>query len=192
MTTNKLLLKVARGLQYQHLPEIIGADVTIDSLSLIFDSVSDLAQQHCSISPATPDDLEAVNRKLAGPIGKYGLIDFEFAVDAKIDGTKTDNIQLLRDFGFSPAKDGESEDQMFFDDDPEYCVREIHDQISRDQVWLKLFFRTTSLELSEMDWKNKLRQTLNLELIQFPLSFRCVDACLTNSPFIWFSRHFYL
>ena len=176
MATNKLLLDVARGLQYQHLAQVVGIDVTINSLPLIFESLSNVAQQHCSISLDAPDELGTLNHRLAGPIGKYGLIDFEYACDANFESSKTDNVQLLRDFGFAPNQDGESDDLMI-EDDPEYCVRRIHEGILQDRTWLKLFFRTTDAGFSKLDMKTRFRQTNDPELIQFPLDFRCVDAC---------------
>ena len=192
MATNKLLLDVARGLRYRHLPQVVGIEVSIDSLSSIFESLTTVAQQYALINFDVPNDVAALNRDLAGPIGKYGLIDFEYACDANIDSTKTDNVQLLREFGFGPNADRESDDILLLEDDPEYCIRQIRDGIALNQTWLKLFFSTTSVDFGKLDMKTRFRQTTNPALIQFPLDFRCVDACLTNAPFIWFNRHFYI
>lgn len=192
MATNKLLLEVARGLRYQHLPELVGSEITIDSLSSIFVTLADTTQQRCSLVMDDPSDVAELNRALAGPIGKYGLIDFEYPCHTKIESAKTDNVRLLREFGFLPKSDAESDKLFLIDDDPECCIREIQGGISQNQTWLKLFFNTTSPEFHKLDFKTRFKQAASPELIEFPLDFRCTDACLTNAPFIWFNRHFYM
>ena len=192
MVTNNLLIQVARSLRYQRLPQIIGTDLCVDTLPLIFDSLANLTRQHLSIQLEPPDDVTSLNRRLVSPIGKYGLIDFEYPCAATVESLKTDNVKLLREFGFVGKTDKESDDLLLIDDDLEYCIRQIHDDISENQIWLKLFFHTTNVDFSKLGIETRLRQTYNPELIQFPLNFRCVDACLTNAPFIWFHRYFYL
>ncbi|MEM7279442.1 MAG: hypothetical protein AAF385_15120, partial [Pseudomonadota bacterium] len=83
-------------------------------------------------------------------------------------------------------------ESLLLDNDPEYCLRQLRDGMSLNQKWLKLFFHTTSIEFSSVDMKTRFRWANNPGLIPFPLAFRCVDACVTNAPDIWFNRHFYM
>ncbi|MBW3600452.1 MAG: hypothetical protein KY475_24710 [Planctomycetes bacterium] len=99
-------------------------------------------------------------------------------------------MPLLRHLGFLPDEDQVQNDIPWLDDDPELCLRTIGEEVANEQTWLKLFFVNDGIQRTS--FPDRLRQTLQPELIKLPLEFTLTDACLTNAPFVWFNRHFYV
>ena len=101
--------------------------------------------------------------------------------------TFDDNATALRELRFVP----QDEEQPQFENDPEYCLRQLHDQISDDHDCLLLLLDTDDPNIIAASAIERLKRTKNHELIPFPIKMTVSDACITNSPYAWFYKHNY-
>jgi hypothetical protein len=190
MADRRLLFRLVRGLRYEPLHDLIGKEVTVHSPTVVFDRITALAEEQCDFALELPDDGSQMNDRLLATIGKYGLIDFACLCDATVDAARTENGQLLRDFGFAP-RPGEDEDPSPCGDDGNDCLEQLEEEVSHDRAWLKLFFRAPDIPF-DLDLETRWRRMSDPTTLPLPLDFRVVDACVTNAPSIWLLRHLYL
>src|SRR5437868_6642185 len=98
---SNLVRRVARGVRYRTLPDLIGRSVEIVDLGLVEDAVrsalgSDLPEG-CRLSGPEPPFRE-------GAVAKYGILDLRF--DAPGDllvGEVLTGVPLLRELGYLPG-----------------------------------------------------------------------------------------
>jgi hypothetical protein len=183
-----LALRLGRELRYRELPELIGRTITLRSLD-------DARPALCGlVAPLLgPDAHWEPSSFFDGALAKYGLIDTEFAAPtALLDHPTTERgIPVLRRMGFAPRR-GERWDDLPEVEDP-YCLEELARDL--DQCRLKLFLQDGAPHDSRMTRVADAMQRevpLLLPDSYFPCEQRVIDACVTNSSFIWFNAHFYL
>ena len=188
MKNFRLLLGIVRELRYETLHTLIDKEVTVESLDAIYDPVAALAERHLEFTLEPPDDATAMSKDLEGALRKYGYIDFQVPCDATIQLTKTENAQKVRALGFAPRLD----DDDRIDDEADCFISELHDGMSSDTTWLKLFLHAQASDfMSARPQRARDRAYLH-DGVPLPMTFRVVDACVTNAPFVWFHRHLYL
>jgi hypothetical protein len=183
-----LALRIGRGLRYRALPELVGRAITLRSLddarAALRELVAPLLGPGAPWEPPTSLDLA---------LAKYGLIDTEFAASAALlDHPTTERgIPVARRMGFAPRR-GERWDDLPGAEDP-YCFEELARDL--DQCRLKLFLRDGAPDEPRMERLSDAVQRkvpLTLPDDYFPCKLEVIDACVTNSSFIWFNAHFYL
>ena len=175
--------KVARGLRYLSLPNLVGANVTIQSHesadSHFLAVVGDYAD-HARIEPR----LISIG---GGTHNRYGFLDIELRGRSELLNEEAESgMKLLMSLGFISRKaDGRPSlwpgdfDQMAVDTDK----RETH---------LLLIMADEGFVKREQVLPHGRQQGINDQYIpQFPLHFRIADACLANSTHVWMWKHFY-
>lgn len=181
-------LRVGRELRYRALPELVGRAITLRSFDDARPALCGLVAP--VLGPNAPWEPPA---SLHGALAKYGLIDTEFAAPAALlDHPTTERgIPVARRMGFAPRR-GERWDDLPGAEDP-YCFEELVRDL--DQCRLKLFLQDGAPDDARTARLiDAMRRKVPLALPDdyFPSELRVVDACLTNSSFIWFNAHFYL
>ncbi len=183
----KALMRLGRELRYRELP-IVGQRVVIETL----DDVGHVLRQ--LVAPWITCDAHWQGCDIELGLAKYGLLDLWCNVDpGHLDGAMS-GVHALRSNGFVRSEP---------DPDPAIAAqeREIADacltELASDlgPCVLKLFL-TDGLPHDLRLQHNLGRYAANLrqELLPgyFPRPFVVTDACITNAPGIWFSKHFYL
>jgi hypothetical protein len=181
-------LRVGRELRYRALPELVGRAITLRSLDDARPALCELVAP--VLGPDAPWEPPA---NLHGALAKYGLIDTELAAPfALLDHPTTERgIPVVRRMGFAPRR-GERWDDLLEVEDP-HCFEELARDL--DQCRLKLFLHDGAPDdprLARLIDATRRNVPLALPDDYFPCELRVVDACLTNSSFIWFNAHFYL
>lgn len=108
-------------------------------------------------------------------------------------------LALLGEYGFLDTGFPDAEIGDTDPDDPT-CLTELQQEIEKGETVLRLF-----LNDNKGDYFKRLRQSGEAEALingsktfeqiltqYWPSTFIISDACLTNAPFIWFNKHFYL
>jgi hypothetical protein len=175
--------KVARGLRYLNLPNLIGAKVTIQSNesadSDFLAIVGDYAD-HARIEPR----LISIG---GGTHCRYGFLDIELRGKSELLSKEAESgIQLLMSLGFISRKaDGRpflwpcDFDQMAED-------------IEKRETHLLLIMVDEGFDKRERVFPPDRQPGLNDQHIpQFPVHFQIADACLANSAHVWIWKHFY-
>lgn len=180
-----LILRVARGLRYRSVDAMIDQTVTVSSIRAVVPDIRAFVQRFC------PD---CVYKDLGSDpvlsLAKYGLLDLEFrAPDSHLLLEFSTGIPLLKELGFlSDTDDG-------LDDDNELallgCREDLEQGIKKDGTLLKVFL--IDLEKRHAtDLRDRMWLMRHPSQIPFPIDFRVIDACVTNSGGVWIIKHFYL
>jgi hypothetical protein len=88
----------------------------------------------------------------------------------------------------------EPENQVTKDDlgiDPEFdlwFLEELDESLKTDGTLLKIFLEDPNFVVQPSDWESPISKRFQGS---FPIEFRVLDACVTNSNQVWFSKHFY-
>jgi hypothetical protein len=167
----KALFRLGRELRYRPLP-IIGQRFSVQALEAVEPALDHLVDPWRTAAGGWHGcDVE-------GGIAKYGLIDRARAVAPAhlVDPATLHGVPALRensfesDFVHELARElGSCELKVFIEDDLSHDERFRHNH-------------------------HRYRAGLPPEILPeyFPRAFTVVDACITNAPSIWLSKHFYL
>lgn len=195
---NSVLRDVARRLRYRPLPDVVGHTLTIRSLT---NAISEIEHNLASLLPGLQFG-QAIENNTAGSIAKYGIIDLTFNVQA-IDWDRRDapGIPLLLELGFviSPSEIPDDEKLTIDPDEDPTCLEALRKEINENQNVLRVFIEErprrdlqkhmTSM-MSSRESTDKVKDTFLSGY--FPKEFVVKDACLTNSAFVWFHKHFWM
>ena len=177
--------KILRGLRYCSLPKLIDRRVEVCSLETVEADIfailgGDLPADSRLVSPE--------RKYLEGAIAKYGIIDAEFSISNRhlaacslIDG------DTLRELGFvlSPEdRDYISKNPLNPDKEDVGLLDSLADDAEKNEAMIKLFLRADAPQATKF--------ALKLPEDYFPRKFVVEDACMTNSGYVWFNKHFYL
>lgn len=183
MTRVHKIKQIARGIKYRELTEYVGQRLLIHSAeSLETDILQGLQPPlpaECRLRP-----MEQKHREMA--IAKYGLIDVEFSVsDSFLGNHYQSGISLLKTVGFFPPKPNQADQETheLALEFAEIVVDEIVEQLAVNKCYVRMI-----LDVDEA--KHQLRLSLLPDYL--PKTFVVRDACVTNAPAIWASKHFYL
>lgn len=180
---------LAHNLRYRQMSVLIDQVVTINSIETVEANI------FYALAGAFPSDshfLEPEAKYMLGSMGKYGILDLEFQVpDGLLEAEYESGIALLRKLHFLRRKDQLQELTDIFDDlskptgDPT-CLTELCKEMDRGQTILKLFLETERIQGVGPHMIGR------LPLNYLPREFVIKDACITNSGYVWFHKHFYL
>ena len=180
-----LLLNVARSLRYRTFEPIIGHELIVKRSDLIPSESEALVGRFldgCSFSSPEQGCLD-------GQIARYGLLDLRFQASTTLleKGYKT-GIPLLKELGF--IEDGTS--SVAEEDCVLYCLEELLYGTRKNETYLMLFLQTSQVHCADgilLQQNDMPRRACNPP---FPMVFTVEDACISNSPFVWMNKHFYV
>ena len=180
-----LLLNVARSLRYRTFEPIIGHELMVKRSDLIPSESEALVGRFldgCSFSSPEQGDLD-------GQIARYGLLDLCFqASRTLLEKGDTTGIPLLKELGF--IEDGISTETE--EDCALYCLEELLNGVRKNEAYVMLFLQVSQVGCEDGTlWQHRdmFHGTCKLP---FPMVFTVEDACISNSPFVWMNKHFYV
>jgi hypothetical protein len=189
----RALYRVAHGLRYRELADLIGHRITITSMA-VEDTLRGLASRWLMDDAAlrAPGHVE-------GTLVKYGLIDAEFeASNRLLDHEDTiEGLDAMRACGFLPKR-GE-----VWERDEVACgaafAHELAEDLSEGTCLLKLMLQDDLGPEKHFQWtRDAVRHGLDhpaplrLPPGYLPRELTVIDACATNASFVWFCKHLYL
>ncbi len=182
-----LLREVARKLRYRTIEAMIGQPVTITGLREISAETRALVDEHVSgCTFAGPEQ-----KFLDGQIAKYGFLDLRFfATSTMLEKTAVGGVSLLKELGFVDRDLPKLAEEL--GGDAGFCLEELRDGIEQNDVHLLLFLESESPNVSDMTVMERMARLRDPSTIEFPIIFSVVDACVSNSPFVWMNKHFYM
>lgn len=177
--------KILRGIRYCSLENLIDRRLEICSLETV----------EADIFAILGGDLPADSRLnlqkqvyLEGAIAKYGIIDAEFSISNRhLSACSLIDSNTLRELGFvlSPEdKEVLSKSTLGSDGEDLGLLDFLADDVEKNEALIKLFLRADTPQSSKF--------ALKLPKDYFPRTFVVEDACMTNSGYIWFNKHFYM
>lgn len=191
MSQIALIKKISRELRYRTMNELIGKTIPINDLESVEQDVTS------SLGSMLPE-----NSKLIGPARKYmegvsaiyGLLDLTYTVPSSLlESQYESGISLLKALHFLIDSEKAEEitremRELAADTNEDFndptCLQNLNEALETKQTFLRLFLQT--------DHKAQGRERLGLLLPGFfPREFTVKDACVTNSDFVWFHKHFY-
>lgn len=183
---NTLLLNVARNLRYKTFTPMIGERIKISERTSISTEVASFVARFadgCSFD--SPEQ-----KYLDGQIAKYGLLDMQFtAPSTMLDADSKRGVPLLRELGFIDENAENLIEEL--DDDPAYCLEELRHGIAENKTYLLLFLKSSNQNVAKMSIRDQIACCDDQAKIIFPIVFTVVDACVTNSSFVWINKHFF-
>lgn len=182
-----LLLNVARSLRYRTLQQMIGKTVAVTAHARIVADVSSFVGQFVDGCAFYGPE----QKFLDGQIAKYGLLDLRFnAPSEMLDSESAGGIPLLRELGFVGGDMQKLAEEL--GGDAGSCIQELRDGIAKNATHLLLFLESSNPRVSEMSMMDRMARIKTPSIIDFPITFSVVDACVSNSSFVWMNKHFYL
>ncbi len=177
--------KILRGLRYCSLPKLIDRRVEICSLetveSDIFAILGGDLPTNCRL--VSPEQIY-----LEGAIAKYGIIDAAFSVSNRhLLACPLIDSETLRELGFvlsAEDKEALAKNALGSDGEDVGLLDTLAEDAEKNEALIKLFLRS--------DAPQSPRFALKLSENYFPQTFIVEDACLTNSGYVWFNKHFYM
>ena len=179
------LRKILRGLRYCSLPKLIDRRVQICSLETI---EADIFSILGGDLPADSRLILKEQKYLEGAITKYGIIDAEFSISTRhlamcslIDG---DTLHGLGFISSPEEKEYVAKNTLTPDEEDRGLLDFLADDVEKNEAIIKLFLKA--------DAPQSLQLSLKLPEGYFPRTFVVQDACMTNSGYVWFNKHFYM
>lgn len=177
---------VLRLLRYATLHPFIGRRFTIATHETLRDDVAKLGAELSADATLMYDNFTNAYLQIA----KYGILDLEFGVTPNaFDCDFQSGQNILRELGFGP--DAASEWREAF---PEFegFISEIAAELVEDKWFLKIYAKIAGNAATGLDLVKSIRASNDLAKLPLPAEFVIVDACVTNTTYAWFSKHFYL
>jgi hypothetical protein len=197
MDSIALVRTVARGIRYRSLPELIGRRVAIHGIETVGTDIRE------SLGDLLPDECELISPINLPAIAKYGILDLEFTVsESVLTSNCQSGIGLLKETGLVCARKtppgtkgaGITSEPLTGDTG---ILEELAEDIAKGQTLCKLFLKAEparmmpDLEQMSRQARREFFTDLTLPADYFPREFAVIDACLTNTGFVWFVKHFY-
>lgn len=207
---NKQLLRRVHDVKYREIGRLVGQRITISSLAAIAADVTAAVQPYALSCGKL--ELRSTNMQLI--LAKYKMLDLSFATSNTVLSRK-DRIdrKTLESLGFvSSREEVRSIEDVIADvegKDPTLMASLVK-EAQAGHEWLKIFLDVWPARdsLSEyMEAVKKVQQSgvsefeassvaFDALLLRvdglFPGQFLIRDACITNSDFVWFNKHFYM
>jgi len=192
---NAVLRQVSQQLRYRALAGLIGRGVAVTSVDSAPLEVAVQLQDRLP-SGARFKGPEAKYIRIA--VAKYGILDLTFLVDSLLwSADDAPGIPLLENLGFVVRDPATSDGPGLLDDNDPTCLEQLQEDINHEDAFVKLFLeeRPNRTLKERLTSSTQLGAALSggLDVLDnyFPRTFEVVDACLTNSAFVWFHKHFY-
>lgn len=186
MTFDSTVVRIVlRDFRYATLEPLLGRQFTISDHERLRDELVSLGHE-CSPDAALLH--EGVGHFYL-QIAKYRFLDVGYRVPSgAFEVDYQSGKQLLRELGFgSGTADGFAE--LF----PEFkgMVPNIAAEVQKGDWYLMVFAKLVEPRASD-DVFQRIKETKNLALLPLPGEFKITDACVTNSSYAWFAKHFYV
>lgn len=194
-----LIKKLARELRYRSLPDLVGCEITINSLASV------QADIRAALGDALPSGCKFVEsdaKNIEVPLAKYGLIDITLIAPPDVlDSSRRAGARLLRELGFidGPVSQDVRENRDVTVPDPT-CLELLAEGVNKEESLIKLFLSSIPQSDLKQHFLNLLIKkqehgwdaAFKLPERFFPRAFQLEDACITNADSVWFHKHFYL
>lgn len=208
MSINLLTL---RKLKYRHLPELIGRQITIPTITQVETPILTVVSTAVSGSFRLKDSVDS----LALVMRKYGFLDVTLISSGQLF-VPSDKISraVIRELGYSPRRDDRGaglepkiNEQL---GSGRECLEVLIEDITEQACFLRMFLNSKWSKdalmrfvkqmneeriggVSEDDAIDAAASTLGEKMHGwFPVTFTIEDACLSNSDSIWLAKHGYL
>lgn len=191
---NRLIKKLARELKYLSLSELFGREIVIHSVETVEDNIrralGDIVPEGCRLLTEP--------QSMKGMLAKYDFLDLTFSVPAYLLQSHYESgISLLKALHFIIDPSEEDIDELkykevsgFLEDDPT-CLTELAEDVSKNMTVCRMILNRSNPR--EWNKNNRMMEMIaSLPSGYFPQIFVIRDACITNSEFVWFHKHFYL
>jgi len=194
------MLSDIRRLRYKTLDHLVGSTVVVTGLdNLMRDLITSLGPGLRTFS------LISTRNELAGCAAKYGFLDVTLASETPPANWEKPTRSLMRDLGFF-QKGKRTSDRIADQSDPT-CLSELIGNIDNSRAFMRLLLTCDSTEVwIKSRWKQALETSVNFEEAttrafnqgmndfeeRLPGTFAVEDACLANSDFVWFHKHFWM
>ncbi len=174
---------LARTLRYRGLPELIGKIVKINAPTTV----------EADVLTASGDWLPEQTRLIGPPekyieraMAKYGILDLTFSgQDTLLETQFESGIPLLKKLNFVIGPERAKEMAVEMETDDPTCLTELAEEIEQKQTVIRIFLQAEQIQ-------GKGPHCLgHLQPDYLPRDFTIADACVTNSGFVWFHKHFY-
>ena len=175
---------VLKRLRYATLDELIGRSLTVSTHVTLQEDVERFARE---ISAAELP-LQVDVRNLCLQIAKYGMLDLSFQVAKDtFDCSYRRGKEVIRELGFGSDSD-------LADLFPEYegMMPDIASDLIEDKWHLLIFARMDDKGKTGPGMVASVLAEKDLSLLPLPSEFRVLDACVTNTTYAWFAKHFYI
>jgi hypothetical protein len=182
-------------LRYRELSYLIGQTIIIHSVDSIEADLqpmlSTVSATGCKLAP-TSNKSHSRERFFRTALAKYDLLDLEFiAPQTLLDTSFKGGIKLLEALNLihrhrkdePPLDEFAAEERI---EDLNAVLTELNEDILQDSTILKVFLESSNHRTKII------RLPLELPDDYFPRQFTVKDACVTNSGFVWISKHFYI
>lgn len=203
---NRKLLRLLHEVRYREITELIGKEIVISTFSSIRQELTDAVHALIPLN----GQLELTSKNLSGTLAKYAILDLKFATSQQVL-SEPDKLsrKALTDLGFLVSKKDEKAARELEDRDPT-CIESLVEGLPEEKEWLLVFLeldprgdpfmerfhaRQRAIEAGvapEEAYDVCLQEAVEALPTRFPAKFKIIDACITNSDFIWFHKHFYL
>jgi len=151
--------------------------------------------------------LELRTQTVRGTLAKYKMLDLRFATAHPVLlANDRINRKTLEDLALFPTQNDESTTEIA--DKYPTCIEDLIQDAKQGTEWVKVFLDIWPRRNALMEYMQALMKAqqdripnpsasafskLMDEADQmFPSQFQISDACITNSDFVWFHKHFYM
>jgi hypothetical protein len=174
-----MIRQILATLKYQEIPELMGRSLHISSAETAPEEVLNQCRD------ALPSSIQFLEPGLKGRqdiIAQYGILDLTY-------GIAPEELQSLEPGGRSLA------DELGLFQDVEGMVQEnggweaeLWGDLAQGNGYVRLFLRTWE-HLTPEEREHRRKHGLPRDF--FIQTYRILDACLTNTSWVWFIKHFY-
>lgn len=177
---------VLRLFRYAVLDQFIGRRFSVSTHQSLRDDVARLGAEMSHSSTLLHEDI----RNLYLQIAKYGILDLRFAVSHDTFSCEFQRgKKIIRELGFGP--DSASKWAGVF---PEFegLMPDIASDMIENKWYLMIHAKIVGDVTTGRDLVQSISASNDLSELPLPAEFDVVDACVTNTTYAWFSKHFYV
>lgn len=171
--------QIVATLKYQEISALIGRALYISSVASAPEEVLEQCRDVLPVSTQFYKPELSVREKV---VRGYGIFDLTYRVDSTVLAEIEPGGELLaQELGLFQDRDLMLEDEVGWE-------LELWTNLAERQSYVRLFLRMWE-ELTPEERDNRRQHGLPSNF--FVNSYRMTDACLTNSSWVWFSKHFH-
>jgi hypothetical protein len=203
---NTVLLRLLSTIRYREITSLIGQDIFVSNFEQIRDELTQ------TIHSFVPDcgGLESSDSNITGALAKYSILDLQFLMQQNLLSRQDSaSRKMLSQLGFLGNNKDRRSAKEVQEKDPT-CIESLLEAAAKGKEWLLVFLDLVPQGNPILDASNAATAARKagvpddevfsyifdraVEALpsRFPARFRIVDACITNSDFIWVHKHFYL
>ncbi len=177
---------VLRLFRYATLHHLIGRRFTVSAYELLREDLTRLGSDLGISATLLHEDV----RNLYLQIAKYGILDLRFGVARDtFDCNFQSGKGVIRELGFGPDSAAEWAEVC-----PEFegLMPDLAAEMHENKWFLLIYANIVGNVATGRDLVESIRTSNDLAKLPLPAAFDIVDACVTNTEYAWFSKHFYL